>query len=156
MLKLPLKIVNEDPLVLQGKIYLDYAYYVGPIATRFFTDLRDRGKFFGIRCGECGITYMPPRGTCGRCFGKLEEWVEVAPQGTVISHTITYYPSVCHPVKEPIVYAIVKLDGADTGLIHMLGDVEPSEAYSGMRVEAVFKEKREGNILDIKYFKPLR
>jgi len=39
-----------------------------------------------------------------------------------------------------------------------LGEVDnPDELKIGMRVKAVFKEKkdREGSILDIKYFKPI-
>jgi uncharacterized OB-fold protein len=50
---------------------------------------------------------------------------------------------------------VIKLDGADTGLTHIIGEADPSEVKIGMRVEAVLKENREGNILDIKYFKPL-
>jgi uncharacterized OB-fold protein len=37
----------------------------------------------------------------------------------------------------------------------MLGEVDPEQLRVGMRVQAVFKEKREASILDIKYFKPL-
>jgi hypothetical protein len=55
----------------------------------------------------------------------------------------------------PIVYGIIQLDGADTGFVHMLGEVDPEQLRVGMRVQAVFKKEREGNILDIKYFKPL-
>jgi uncharacterized OB-fold protein len=37
----------------------------------------------------------------------------------------------------------------------MLGEIEPEQLRIGMRVQAVFKEKRKASILDIKYFKPL-
>jgi uncharacterized OB-fold protein len=49
----------------------------------------------------------------------------------------------------------VKLDGADTGMVHFIGEVKPADIKIGMKVKAVFKDKREGNILDIKYFKPV-
>jgi uncharacterized OB-fold protein len=58
-------------------------------------------------------------------------------------------------VEPPLVYGIIQLDGADTGLVHMLGEVEPEQLRIGMRVQAVFKEERVASILDIKYFKPL-
>jgi len=37
----------------------------------------------------------------------------------------------------------------------MLSEVEFEKLAIGMRVKAVFSEKRVGSILDIKYFKPL-
>ncbi len=37
----------------------------------------------------------------------------------------------------------------------MLSEVEFEKLVIGMRVKAVFAEKRVGSILDIKYFKPL-
>jgi uncharacterized OB-fold protein len=60
-------------------------------------------------------------------------------------------------VSTPIVYGIVQLDGADTGFVHMLGEVDPEKLKVGTMVKAVFKSKKErqGSILDIKYFKPL-
>lgn len=149
------KIVSEEPLVVQGGIYMPYKYYVGPIVHKFLTELRDNKRILGIRCPECRITYATPRATCGRCFSKLQEWVELEPKGTLSSYTFAYYPLKVHPVKEPIGYGIIKLKGADTGLLHMIGEVDPSKAKVGMKMEAVFKEKREGNILDIKYFKPM-
>lgn len=36
-----------------------------------------------------------------------------------------------------------------------LGEVDFDQLKIGMKVQAVFKEERVGNILDIKYFKPL-
>jgi len=149
------KIVSEDPLVVQGRISLPYRYYVGPIATRFFTELRDNKKLLGITCTHCGITYLPPRATCGRCFSKLEKWTEVEPKGILSTYTVTYYPLNVHPTKEPIIYGIIKLNGADTGLVHMIGETDPAKVHIGMQLEAVFKEERAGDILDIKYFRPV-
>jgi len=54
--------------------------------------------------------------------------------------------------------ATVQIDGTQGYLIHWLGEVDFEKVYIGMSVEAVFKTKkdREGNILDIKYFKPIK
>jgi hypothetical protein len=59
------------------------------------------------------------------------------------------------PVEPPIIYGVVQLDGADTGFVHMLGEVDPEQLRIGMRVQAVFKDERSGGILDIRYFRPL-
>jgi uncharacterized OB-fold protein len=50
---------------------------------------------------------------------------------------------------------ITRLDGADTGLVHRIGDVDLKTINFGMRVKVVFSEERRGDIRDIKYFKPI-
>jgi hypothetical protein len=85
----------------------------------------------------------------------LDELVEVSHRGTLLTYTVCQQESRVQPVETPIIYGIIQLDGADTGFVHMLGEVEPEQLRIGMRVQAVFKEKREASILDIKYFKPL-
>jgi len=47
-------------------------------------------------------------------------------------------------------------DGADTGLAHLVAEYREGELRSGLRVEAVFREERKGDILDICYFRPAR
>ena len=59
-------------------------------------------------------------------------------------------------MEEPWMLDIIRLDGSDGGLVHYIGEATPEELKIGMKMEAVFKEKREGNILDIKYFRPLK
>ena len=51
---------------------------------------------------------------------------------------------------------MVKLDGADTGMIHLIDEVEPDQVKVGMRMEMVLAEEREANIMDIKYFRPVQ
>jgi uncharacterized OB-fold protein len=86
----------------------------------------------------------------------MSEWVEVSNTGTLLTYTVTRYavPSI-QPQKPPFALGIIKLDGADTGMVHLLGEVELSAIRVGMRVKAVFEEVRQGSYLDIRYFKPL-
>ena len=149
------EIVSEDPMVVKGRIVMPYTYFVGRTATRFYAELRDHKKIWGISCERCQVTYMPPRNTCPRCFSRIEGWKEVGPEGVLETWTVTEYPLKVHPVKEPILYGIIRLDGADTGLVHRMGEVTPEGLKTGMRVTPVFREKREGNILDIQYFWPV-
>ena len=58
-------------------------------------------------------------------------------------------------MKAPFAYALIKLDGADTALLHVLGEVDLRKLSTGMRVEPVFAEEPKGSILTIKYFKPI-
>lgn len=148
-----LTVLSLDPYVAGGRLAMPYRYFPGPIATRFFLELRDNQRIVGIRCPTCGIVYVPPETTCGTCFEKLEEWVEVGKRGVLQSYTITHYRLPVHPDHTPFIYGVVKLDGADTGFLHFLGEVDAGALRIGMIMEAVFREKRVGNILDIKYFR---
>lgn len=149
-------VVSLDPLVAEGRIAMPYRYFPGSVASRFFVELRDHQKIFGIRCTTCDIVYVPPEATCGRCFEQLEEWIEVGTQGFLETYTLTHYQLPIHPGPVPLMHGLIKLDGADTGFVHLLGEVNLQSIKIGMRMEAVFKEKREGTILDILYFRPAK
>ena len=150
------RIITDAPYVAEGRIVMPYRYFAGTAGTKFFNALKQEKKIMGVRCPTCDVVYVPPRLTCGRCFSNLSEWIEVGSGGTVLTYTVTYYSLPIHPTEKPVVFAVIQLDGADTGLTHIIGEANPSEIYIGMRVEAVFREPGEGNILDLKYFKPAK
>ncbi len=150
------RILNMDPYVAEGRLAMAYRYFPGPVATRFFTELRDHKRIMGVRCPQCGTVYVPVEPTCGRCFQKMDEWVEVGREGVLQGFTRPHYTLPVHPGLEPLIYGIIKLDGADTGLLHLLGEVAYPDLERGMRMEAVFDEAPQGNILDIKYFRPVQ
>ncbi len=139
-----------------GEIPLYARYTVGIAGERFFREIKDNARIMGTKCPHCKILYVPARLYCERCFSELEEWVEVPPRGEVHTFTVLHMDLEENPLEKPIILAFVKLDGADGGIVHYLGEVEPDEVYIGMRVEAVFKpaEERKGEIADIKYFRP--
>jgi hypothetical protein len=85
----------------------------------------------------------------------MDEWVEVSNEGTLTAFTMVYQSEPSYPVKTPFAYGIIKVDGADTGFAHIIGEVNPKDLWIGMRVQAVFKDKRVGSILDIDHFKPI-
>ena len=152
----PRELEETEPVVIrQPGMFSDTLFDVGVIDRRFFAELRDSKKIMGIRCPTCNRVYVPPRISCKKCFSELKEWVEVSDKGTLLTYTIVYEPGFHQPMEPPYAIGIILLDGADTGLVHCLGEVAPEQLRIGMRVQAVFKEEREGNILDIKYFKPL-
>jgi|YNPNPStandDraft_1061719.scaffolds.fasta_scaffold00099_28 uncharacterized OB-fold protein len=146
---------HVEPVVLSSKLEIPYNYYAGPIAERFYNEIAENRRIMGIRCPKCDRVLMPPRGTCGRCFSDLSEWVEVGPLGTLINYTIVHYREPIQPMEPPFAYGLVRLDGTKEALLHLLGGVDPSEIKLGMRVQPVFREDPVGNILDIKYFSPV-
>jgi len=149
------KLEELESFVFPGKIDIPNTYSAGMVGSRFLIELRDNRKIIGIKCPTCNRVYVPPRSICKDCFGKLSEWVEVGHEGTLLTYAVAYQPHPAQPAGLPIAYGIVQLDGADTGFVHMLGEVNPESLKIGMRLQAVFKEERVGSILDIKYFKPL-
>jgi uncharacterized OB-fold protein len=151
------KLEELEPFVFAGKLDIPNTYSAGMVGSRFLIELRDNKKIMGIKCPTCNRVYVPPRSTCKYCFGKLSELVEVSQKGTLLTYAVAYQQNPVQPLETPIAFGIVQLDGADTGFVHMLGEVEPEELKIGMKVKAVFKVKKErqASILDIKYFKPL-
>ncbi len=144
-----------DVFVYEGKIDIPNTYTAGAVGSRFLIEIRDNKKIMGTRCPACNLVYVPARSVCKECFGQLTDWMEVSDKGTLITYAVAHEPSKVQPVEPPVLYGIVQLDGADTGLVHLLGEVKPDQLKAGMRMQAVFKEERTGSILDIKYFKPL-
>ena len=142
----------------QGQIPMSYVYTVGRAGEKFFLELIN-GKMFGARCDSCQITYVPQRTYCEKCFARLEDhYTEVGMKGTV--HTFTQCFETYDGTKKeaPSIVAMVRIDGTEGGLVHWLGEVDFEAVYIGMAVEAILKPKREreGSILDIKYFRPLK
>jgi len=140
----------DQRIVAHGK------YYAGKMGSRFYVALRDEKKILGVRCRSCDKVFWPPRSTCGRCFSQLSEddMVEIGPGGTVETFALVTYGESVHPRKSPFIYGVIRLDGAHTGMAHFIDEVAYENVDIGMRVRPVFAESRNGNILDIAYFKP--
>jgi len=157
MAELTEKLEGMDVWLYHGKIHIPNTYSAGAVGSRFLIELRDNERIMGTRCPACNLVYVPARSVCRDCFGMLSEWVEVGRRGTLLTYAVAYQPNPVQPWEPPVAYGIVQLDGADTGFVHMLGEVDPEQLKVGMKVKAVFKVKKErqASILDIKYFKPL-
>lgn len=147
---------EKGMLVQHGKIKVPYTWVAGEVASRFLVGLRDEKKIYGVRCPQCKMVFVPPKKLCHRCFAQMSEWVEVSDEGTLETFTIVRYSEpTLHPMEAPFAYGVVKLGGADTGMVHLIGEADLAQLKEGLKVKAVFKEKGEGNYLDIKYFKPI-
>jgi uncharacterized protein len=145
-----------DVLLWQGQIPIRHRYTPGVGGEAFFKALKDRGEFLGSHCESCGITYCPARLFCERCFSELGADTVVGPGGVLESFTVGTVGIDGEPLEERVMVGLVRLDGADTVLLHFLVDSEGPAI--GDRVEAVFepKAKRTGSILDIRGFRPAR
>ena len=145
------RIESVEALTLKGQIALPYTWWAGEVGSRFLSTLRDEQKILGNRCATCNTVYVPPRKNCGRCFREIDQWVELGNEGVVQAHTIVRFQYPLQPAKTPFAYAVIKLDRADVGLVHIIRD-RVDELKNGVRVRALFKEDRKGHILDIDSF----
>ena len=154
------KVPQEELLRVPIHMKLHYRFPAGAHYDRFFKEMKETGRIMGVRCPECRRVLVPPRPVCGECFARTEEWVQVGPKGTVVAFTSIYFPFIDGTTGKPrpIPYGtgLIQLDGAYSAINHILEEGDPGNLYIGMRVEAVLKEKREGNIGDILYFKSLK
>jgi acetyl-CoA C-acetyltransferase len=145
------------PTKVEGGFPVRHRYTAGVAGKAFFEALRDRGVFLGSRCETCQITYVPARMFCERCFGELSAGVEVGSSGVLESFSVGYVGVDGSPLDQPITLGLVRLDGADTVLMHLLTGFEEAEPVEiGQRVEAVLRPRAErtGSILDLEGFRP--
>ena len=143
----------KDVRLWEGQIPIRHRYTPGVAGEAFFSALKDKGQFVASRCEACAITYCPPRMFCERCFdGPLSADREVGPGGSLESFTVGSRGIEGEPLREPVAVGLIRLDGADTVLVHFL----LGEGFRlGDRVEAVLKAKgqRTGSILDVRGFR---
>ena len=145
---------DVEPQVLESRINVPYSWWAGDTASRFFTSLRDAKKLLGTRCDPCGKVFVPPRKTCPLCFTEEMRWVELSGRGTLESYTIARRQLAALKKPVPVIFGLIRLDGADTAILHYIGEIDPGAVEIGMRVQAHFAAKRSGTIEDIEYFKP--
>ncbi len=146
--------IPDTPVNVDVIAYSDFLVSTGATGTKFLTEIRDNKKIMGLKCPTCGKVYVPPRTHCPTCFVRMSEWVELSGEGTLSSYTVVRYKEPYMPKEPPFAYGVIQMDEADTGLAHILGEVDLDKIKIGMRLEPVFKEEREGSIMDIDHFKP--
>jgi uncharacterized OB-fold protein len=137
---------------------MPYEWSIGLYGSRFFQEIKERGRFIGIRCDGCGTVYVPPRRVCGPCFRELTELVPLSDTGVITAFSVVNYPFIDpntgsqRPI--PYTYGYIKLDGGDSIFSHIINEMDLSKIKVGMKVRAVFKDRKDmqGNIQDIKYF----
>ncbi len=146
---------REDCYVIEGKLALPYQYFAGQTGSRFIIALRDEKKIRGLKCEKCDKVFVPPRSTCEHCFTEISEnWVDLKDTGTVTGFTVVRYEEPFQPVKPPYILALIKLDGADTPMVHIVQGIPFEEMKVGQKVKAVFAEETTSTIMDIAHFQP--
>lgn len=147
--------------ILNGFISLPYKWSMGPTISRFFDEFKNK-RIMGTRCERCNRVLIPARRFCSDCFIETTNWVEVSDEGTIRTWVLINFSYEGQPKEPPYIVGVIDLDGTNVGFPHFVGGVNLDDVATvakkvriGGRVKAVWKEHREGSILDIAYFEPI-
>jgi uncharacterized OB-fold protein len=144
--------VTETQLHAPMEIAFDYTRSLGPVLGQFMTGLRDR-RILGAR-GADGRVHAPPFEYDPVTSLPPGELVAVGPAGTVISWSWQPAPLAGQPLDRPFGWALIRLDGADTALLHAVDAGSAAAMNTGMRVRPRWAGERVGSIRDIACFEP--
>jgi uncharacterized OB-fold protein len=136
------------------KLELPYKRTLGPVIGAFFTALRD-GRLVGSRTPR-GRVLCPPLEYDPETGEGVSEIVDLSDTGTVQSWSWVPQPLRRHPLSRPFAFALIRIDGADTALLHAVDAGSPKAMSAGMRVKARFAAERKGHIRDLECFVPLK
>jgi uncharacterized OB-fold protein len=125
---------------------------VGPVLGRFFGALREQ-RIEGVRSAS-GRVLVPPTEYDPETGETLEEFVEVGPTGSVTTWSWVERPRPKQPLDRPFAWALIRLDGADSALLHAVDAGDPTRMATGMRVRPRWRAEPVGDIHDIVCFEP--
>src|SRR5690348_18172046 len=109
-------------------------------------------RILGAR-GADGRVHAPPFEYDPVSAEPPADLIEVGPEGTVVSWSWMPEPLAGQPLSVPFAWALIRLDGADTAMLHAV-DVNGAAIRTGLRVRARWAANRVGSIRDIACFEP--
>ncbi|MFJ9689386.1 Zn-ribbon domain-containing OB-fold protein [Streptomyces bacillaris] len=140
--------ILSAPLVVE----FPFTRSLGTVQSAFLTGLRER-TVLGVRTDD-GRVLVPPVEYDPVTANELRSLVRVAPTGTVTSWAWNPSPRRGQPLGTPFAWVLVRLDGADTALLHALDAPGPDAVRTGMRVRIRWAATRTGAITDIACLEP--
>lgn len=145
---------EHAPELLTKSFELGYTYTrsTGPVIGHFLTELRE-GRIVGTRTTD-GRVLVPAAEFDPVSAEPLTEFVNVSDTGVVTTWSWVAEPISHHLLQKPFAFALIRLDGADVPLLHMVDAGSESAMRSGMRVRARWAAERRGSITDIACFEP--
>ena len=141
---------SKDLLRAPFELAYNYKRSSGPVMSEFFEALGQQ-KILGTK-SSAGKVFSPAAEFDPETNEPLKEMIEVGPGGVVESFSWIEDPKHHHLIKEPFAFALIKLDGADTSMLHMVTQCNEADLRIGSRVGANWSEIQEQRITDIKFF----
>lgn len=144
--------MSTDSLHAAMHVEFPYTRSLGPVLSTFMTGLVARKVVGGVLSD--GRVAVPPPEYDPETLAPTSEFREVSDTGEVLTWSWVNEPVAGQPLATPFAWALVRLDGADTGLLHAVAADGPEAMSTGMRVRARWAPHRVGAITDIAHFEP--
>ncbi|HEY9245001.1 MAG TPA: OB-fold domain-containing protein [Streptosporangiaceae bacterium] len=142
----------SQPLRAPLEIGFDYTRSLGPVLSQFMTALAGQ-RILGARAAD-GRVHAPPFEYDPDTSEPPGDLVEVGPGGTVISWTWVPEPLDGQPLAHPFGWALIRLDGADTAMLHAVDAGSAAAMHTGLRVRPRWAAAPVGSVNDIVCFEP--
>lgn len=143
---------QNDPLSAPHVLEYPYKRSLGPVLSRFFTGLRDH-QIVGNKTKH-GRVLVPPAEYDPETGEATGDFVAVGPGGVVQSWSWINDPLGKNILQKPFAWALIRLDGADTAMLHAVDAGSEDKMSTGMRVEVKWAAETIGQIQDIACFVP--
>jgi len=143
-----------EPMYQELVMEFPYKHSTGDTVGRFLAGLKEQKTIWGRRVAGLGVA-VPPMDYSEVDASPAGDWVAVQDTGTITAAAIVREPIArLHPFDEPFAYALIKLDGADTALAHVVkGDLGRIAVGARVQAEWAADEARVGSVLDIACFR---
>ncbi|MBZ5703620.1 MAG: OB-fold domain-containing protein [Acidobacteriia bacterium] len=144
--------MSEAHWIVKQKIDIPFQYTPGPALLRFLEGLRGAQLLASGVPGEARKT-IPPLSFCGRAWKPADEWTELP--GTGVLESFAVVPRAMAELPEAgarVVFGLVKLDGAETRLVHLVRAAQDADLRVGARVKVLWNPARSAAIRDIAGF----
>ena len=144
--------MSESHWIVKQKIEIPFQYTPGPALLRFLEGLRD-GKLLASGVPGQARKTIPPLSFCGRTWKPAGEWSELP--GTGVLESFAIVPRALAELPDAgarVVFGLVKLDGAETRLVHLVRAMQDTDLRVGARVKVLWNPARSAGIRDIAGF----
>ena len=138
----------------RGDIPVHHRYTLGVAGERFFKAMRDARQLLACHCPKCNRMFLPPKLYCESCFERTDDWTPVVGPAYLKTFTVLHLDLEGEPLRQPQVVGLVAWEGVQGGLIHRIEGVGESHLKTGMGLEPVWAEERNGSLEDIRFFQP--
>src|SRR5947207_2857333 len=115
-----MSIGSVEPMHADQTMEFPYKHSTGETIGRFLAGLKEQKTIWGQRVSGQGVV-VPPYGYSEIDGAEGGEWVKVSDTGTVTAVAVVHHPVArLHLSSTPFAFVLVRLDGADTGLAHIV------------------------------------
>ena len=155
-ISLPESIRDVEPVrSVRTPARLDFVYTAGDATTRFLQALAEK-RIIGGACAGAGRSTCRPAAPTRSSASRRPRRSSSRTRAPSLRSASSTCSSTAQVMEIPYTSALIKLDGSDLPLMHLLQEVPTDEVRIGMRVEAVWVDDDElaPTLESIKYFRP--